>query len=134
MIDGTGIKVEGEGEWNGRKHGRLKRRLSRKIHIGIDEETLKIRAIEATSSSISDAPVLPDILNQILPDEETGASQRTVHTIHVNATVLLCLATHMQSFHPVKTLGCGNLIPPVRERETKLSDLQNIWAVHCGGS
>lgn len=32
--------------------GGSKRRLWRKIHIGIDEETLEIRAIEVTSSSI----------------------------------------------------------------------------------
>ncbi len=73
LIDSTGIKAEGEGEWNARKHGGSKRRLWRKIHIGIDEQTLEIRAIEATSSSIGDAPVLPDLLNQIPPDEEIGS-------------------------------------------------------------
>ena len=73
MIDSTGIKAEGEGEWNARKHGGSKRRLWRKIHIGIDEQTLEIRAIEATSSSIGDAPVLPDLINQIPPDEEIGS-------------------------------------------------------------
>ncbi len=59
LIDSTGIKAEGEGEWNARKHGGSKRRLWRKIHIGIDEKTLETRTIEATSSSIGDAPVLP---------------------------------------------------------------------------
>ena len=73
MINSTGIKAEGEGEWNARKHGGSKRRLWRKIHIGIDEQTLEIRAIEATSSSIGDAPVLPDLINQIPPDEEIGS-------------------------------------------------------------
>jgi hypothetical protein len=73
LIDSTGIKAEGEGEWNARKHGGSKRRLWRKIHIGIDEQTLEIRAIEATSSSIGDAPVLPDLINQIPPDEEIGS-------------------------------------------------------------
>jgi hypothetical protein len=73
LIDSTGIKAEGEGEWNARKHGGPKRRLWRKIHIGIDEETLEIRAVEVTSSSIGDAPMLPDLLNQIPPDEEIGS-------------------------------------------------------------
>ena len=73
LIDSTGIKREGEGEWNARKHGGLKCRLWRKIHFGIDEETLEIRAIEATSSSIGDAPVPPDLLNQIPPDEEIAS-------------------------------------------------------------
>ena len=73
LIDSTGIKAEGEGEWNARKHGGSKRRLWRKIHIGIDEETLEIRAIEVTSSSIGDAPMLPDLLSQIPPDEDIGS-------------------------------------------------------------
>jgi hypothetical protein len=73
LIDSTGIKAEGEGEWNARKHGGSKRRLWRKIHIGIDEEALEIRAIEATSSRIGDALVLPDLLNQIPPNEEIGS-------------------------------------------------------------
>ena len=73
LIDSTGIKAEGEGEWNARKHGGSKRRLWRKIHIGIDAETLEIRAIEVTSRSIGDAPMLPDLLSQIPPDQELGS-------------------------------------------------------------
>ena len=73
LVDSTGIKAEGEGEWNARKHGGSKRRIWRKIHIGIDEETLEIRAIEVTSSSIGDTPMLPDLLNQIAPDQLLGS-------------------------------------------------------------
>ena len=42
LIDSTGIKAKGEGERNARKHGGSKRRIWRKIHIGIDEETLAV--------------------------------------------------------------------------------------------
>ena len=73
LVDGTGIRAEGEGEWNARKHGGLKRRLWRKIDIGIDEETLEVRAVEVTTSSIGDAPMLPDLLNQIQPDPDVGS-------------------------------------------------------------
>ena len=73
LIDSTGIKVEGEGEWNARKHGGPKRRIWRKIHLGIDEKTLEIRAVEFTSSDIGDAPILPDLLGQIPPDQEIGS-------------------------------------------------------------
>ncbi len=67
LIDSTGIKAEGEGEgeWHARKHGGAKRRLWRKIHIGIDEHTLEIRAIEVTGSNVGDAPMLPELLDQI---------------------------------------------------------------------
>ncbi|GLP88256.1 IS5 family transposase [Tritonibacter mobilis] len=73
LIDSTGIKVEGEGEWHTRKHGGPKRRAWHKIHLGIDEETLEIRAVEITGSHIDDAPVLPDLLSQIPLGEEIGS-------------------------------------------------------------
>jgi hypothetical protein len=72
LIDSTGIKVEGEGEWHARKHGGPKRRVWRKIHLGIDEQTLEIRAVEITGSHVGDAPVMPDLLSQIPADEEIG--------------------------------------------------------------
>ncbi|WP_373418455.1 transposase [Sagittula sp. MA-2] len=71
-VDSTGIKAEGKGEWQARKHGGAKRRLWRKIHIGVDEQTLEIRAIEITGSNIGDAPMLPELLDQIPADVELG--------------------------------------------------------------
>ena len=68
-----GIKVEGEGEWNARKHGGAKRRVWRKIHIGIDEKTLEVRAAEFTTSDVGDAPMLPELLDQIPPEQETAS-------------------------------------------------------------
>ncbi len=73
LIDSTGIKVEGEGEWNARKHGGAKRRVWRKIHIGIDEKSLEIRAAEFTTSDIGDAPMLPELLDQIPPEQDIAA-------------------------------------------------------------
>ena len=70
LVDSTGIKVEGEGEWNARKHGGAKRRVWRKIHIGIDEKSLEIWAAEFTTSDIGDAPMLPELLDQIPPEQE----------------------------------------------------------------
>lgn len=73
LVDSTGIKVEGEGEWNARKHGGTKRRVWRKIHIGIDEQTLEIRAAEFTTSDVDDAPMLPELLDQIPPEQEIAS-------------------------------------------------------------
>lgn len=70
LIDSTGIKAKGEGEWNARKHGGPKRRIWRKIHIGIDEETLEVRAVEVTTNNIGDAPMPPELLNQTTPDQD----------------------------------------------------------------
>ena len=73
LIDSTGIKVEGEGEWNARKHGGSKRRVWRKVHLGIDEQTLEIRAVEITSSDVGDAPMLPELLDQIPADQDIAS-------------------------------------------------------------
>jgi len=54
LVDSTGIKFSGEGEWQVRKHGASRRRQWRKIHIGIDAETLEVRAVEMTSNRIGD--------------------------------------------------------------------------------
>ena len=69
LVDSTGIKMLGEGEWKRKKHGADYRRQWRKVHIGVDAQTLEIRAIEVTSSSVGDAPMLPELLMQIPPNE-----------------------------------------------------------------
>ena len=69
LVDSTGIKFLGEGEWKRKKHGAEYRRQWRKVHLGIDANTLEIRAIEVTDNSVGDAPMLPELLAQIPPDE-----------------------------------------------------------------
>jgi hypothetical protein len=59
LVDSTGIKFLGEGEWKRKKHGAEYRREWRKVHLGIDAQTLEIRAIEVTSNAIGDAPIPP---------------------------------------------------------------------------
>lgn len=56
LVDSTGVKILGEGEWKTKKHGADYRRQWRKVHLGIDAETLEIRAIEVTSNAVGDAP------------------------------------------------------------------------------
>lgn len=65
LVDSTGIKMLGEGEWKTKKHGADYRRQWRKVHLGIDAFTLEIRAMEVTDNSIGDAPILPGLLDQI---------------------------------------------------------------------
>ena len=60
LVDSTGIKMIGEGEWKRKKHGAEYRRQWRKLHIGIAAETLQIRAAMVTDSRTGDAPVLPE--------------------------------------------------------------------------
>lgn len=69
-MNSTGIKLLGEGEWKCKKHGSEYRRQWRKLHIGIDAQTMQIRAICVTSNNVSDAAVIPDLLDQLPKDEK----------------------------------------------------------------
>ncbi len=62
LVDSTGVKILGEGEWKRKKHGADYRRQWRKIHVGIDAQTLEIRAVELTGNQVGDAKVLPNLL------------------------------------------------------------------------
>ena len=75
LIDSTETEVEGEGEgeWNARKHGGTKRRVWRKLHLGLDEQTREVWAVEATTSDVGDDPKQPKLLNQIAPDQEIAS-------------------------------------------------------------
>ncbi len=70
LVDSTGLKFLGEGEWKRKKYHPEYRRQWRKLNIGIDAETLQIRAVQLTTSHISDSQVLGDLLNQIPLDEQ----------------------------------------------------------------
>jgi hypothetical protein len=63
IIDSTGLKVYGEGEWKVRKHGAGKRRTWKKIHIAIDEKG-EIRAVEVTENDTHDSEVISELLAQ----------------------------------------------------------------------
>jgi hypothetical protein len=56
LVDNTGIKMLGDGEWKTKKHGADYRRRLRKVHLGIDTPTPEIRAIEVADNSTGDAP------------------------------------------------------------------------------
>ena len=91
LVDSTGIKFLGDGEWQARKHGPQGRRQWRKVHLAMDTATSDIRAVEFTPSSDGDSPVLPDLLGQIPGDEQIGTATadgaydtRRCHTAIIN--------------------------------------------------
>jgi uncharacterized damage-inducible protein DinB len=65
VIDSTGLKVYGEGEWKTRQHGVSKRRTWRKMHLGVDEATGEIVAVVTTERDVGDCEVLPQLLAAI---------------------------------------------------------------------
>lgn len=65
VVDSTGVKVYGEGEWKTRQHGISKRRTWQKLHLGIDETTGEILSAVVTTNDYHDSQVLEDILNGV---------------------------------------------------------------------
>jgi transposase len=68
LVDSTGLKIYGEGEWLGQKHGIRTRRRWRKLHLGVDAGTHKIVASELTPDDVGDVCELPELLDQIDAD------------------------------------------------------------------
>ncbi|WP_316157375.1 IS5 family transposase [Cupriavidus sp. BIC8F] len=68
VVDSTGLKVFGEGEWKVRKHGYSKRRTWRKVHLAMDAKTGQVCAALMTHQDVGDGEVLSDLLDQIPAD------------------------------------------------------------------
>ena len=64
VIDSTGLKVYGEGEWKVRQHGYSKRRTWVKLHLAIDPGSHEIRAAMVSDPGVTDAEAVPDLLEQ----------------------------------------------------------------------
>ena len=74
LVDSTGLKVFGEGEWKVRQHGIGKRRAWRKLHLGVDAKTRQIVSVELTDKDTADSQVLPRMLASIQCEiEKVGA-------------------------------------------------------------
>lgn len=65
VVDSTGLKVFGEGEWKMRKHGKSKRRTWRKLHLAVNPATHEIEAETLTENSCDDASQTDALLNQV---------------------------------------------------------------------
>lgn len=65
VVDSTGLKIFGEGEWKVRQHGYTKRRTWRKVHLAVDVGTQEIEAAIVTTNDFKDSELLPDLINQI---------------------------------------------------------------------
>jgi hypothetical protein len=65
LVDSTGLKIYGEGEWLDQKHGIRSRRRWRKLHLGIDAVTHEIDASELPPDDVGDVSEMPALLDQI---------------------------------------------------------------------
>ena len=102
VIDTTGLKVFGTGEWYVRKHGieEPRRRTWKKLHLCVDETSKEIAAVDLTTASVHDSAHLPSVLD--LVTGEIG--QVSADTAYDSATC----------YEAVLTRGAVPTIPPRR--------------------
>ena len=65
IVDATGIKVQGEGEWKVKIHGKGRPRKWIKLHVAIDERTQEIVGEISTEATVDDGRVFPKLVQQV---------------------------------------------------------------------
>jgi hypothetical protein len=65
LVDSTGLKLCGAGEWLIEKHGTRTRRSWRKLHLGMDANTGQIVAAELTTNAVDDGSQVGPLLDQL---------------------------------------------------------------------
>lgn len=66
VVDSTGLKIFGEGEWRHNKHKtKAKRKKWRKLHLGLDLLSGEIICADLTTDTVGDPSALPELLDQI---------------------------------------------------------------------
>lgn len=108
VIDSTGLKVYGEGEWKQRQHGKSKRRTWRKIHLGLDPETGDITATRLTDNSQHDASQVAPLL------EETLRQGRGISTVGGDGAY-----DKWQCYDAIDAVGACPVIPPQKNAKIK---------------
>lgn len=65
VVDSTGLKVFGEGEWKVRQHGVGKRRTWLKVHLAVDAHEKDVVGVEVTTVEWADGEVFRDLVEQV---------------------------------------------------------------------
>lgn len=87
-IDATGLKVHGEGEWKVRVHGKGKRRVWRKLHLGVDTTTGEILTHALTSSETHEGAELPGLLARLKAPIAAVYGDKAYDAFDIHAAIL----------------------------------------------
>lgn len=129
LVDSTGIKFLGDGEWKRKKHGAEYRRQWRKVHLGIDAQTLEIRDIEVTDNSVGDAPMLPELWGRFHWISPWPASAQTGPTTPGRATRPLQSGVLKRSSRHARMRSCGS-----RNQQGQRCATKRCWPVSAWGA
>jgi hypothetical protein len=101
VIDSTGLKVYGEGEWKVRQHGYSKRRTWLKLHLAVDPRTHEIQAAMVSDPGVTDAEMVPPLLEQVADPVASAAADGAYDRRPV--------------YEALDGRGAGAVIPPRRD-------------------
>ena len=90
VVDSTGLKVYGEGEWKVRPHGAGKRRTWRKVPVAVDAQVKDVLAVEVTPAQGTDGEVFAGLLEQI----EDPIAQVDADSAYDTRAVYVAAAAH----------------------------------------
>jgi hypothetical protein len=102
IVDSTGLKVCGQGEWHTQKHGEKKQKRWKKLHIGADGQG-QIIASTVTESHEQDPSQVPALLSQV----ERGIARFIGDGLDDQAPVYAAVETHSP--------GAQVIIPPRKD-------------------
>ncbi len=128
VVDSTGFKVFGEGEWKVRQHGYSKRRTWRKLHLAIDADTQQIVAAMVSTNDYADCEILPELIEQVEAPIESVAADGAYDT--------------RDCYQAVRQKGAKALIPPrkgariwvhANTKQERLDRDQNLRAIRKVG-
>jgi len=134
VVDSTGLKVYGEGEWKVRKHGAGKHRTWMKLHLGIDASSQQIKVCELTTNAVDDASAVKDLLT----DLETDIRSFTGDGAYDKTKVRKILPAGVKQIIPpqhnaVKSEGTKNYLTSRDEAITKISEVgRKQWKIDNG--
>lgn len=123
VIDSTGLKIYGEGEWKMRTHGKQKRRTWRKYHVAINPATHEVMAVELTEANVHDCNILSALLS----------TQKKVGNVYADGAY-----TFKKNFDAIAAAGgtpfipvrCGTTVMkknPSKGEELRNKLLHDIW-------
>ncbi len=128
VVDSTGFKVYGEGEWKVRQHGYSQRRTWRKLHLAIDADTQQIVAVTVSTNDFADCEILPELV------ERTPAPVSSVAADGIYDT--------RDCYEAIRKKGAKAIIPPRKgariwvhgnSKAERLDRDQNLRAIRKSG-
>jgi antitoxin component of MazEF toxin-antitoxin module len=129
VVDSSGLKVYGEGEWKVRQHGASKRRTWRKIHLAIDPESHEIQAAMMSTAGMDDGETAAPLLSQVKNNVESAAGDGAYDECKVY-DVLAELAPQAQVNIPpredAKIWQHGNRAQPPLPRDENLRRIREV--------